>query len=238
MRTGICDDNVIWNKKARELIADYGVKTDTDIEILTFTGKKELEEYRGKPVDVLFISIELEQGTGIQLAAWVNQRWKNCQIVYLSDNLACATEVYHTAHTFFALKEQFPRRIGEVFGRVFQNMEHSGSRLVFRVIGQGEVSLRPEDILYFERRGRITAVVTVWGTYEIWEKLSCVMEKLPPLDFARCHNSYIVHFPAVRERKKNAFILENNTKILISRSYSRDVRNSFLRWAMSQEKGA
>ena len=47
--------------------------------------------------------------------------------------------------------------------------------------------LAPEDILYFERSGRVTKMVTVWGNYEIWDKLKDVMTKLSEVDFVRCH---------------------------------------------------
>ena len=141
---------------------------------------------------------------------------------------------YHTTHTFFVLKEQFQERIGEVFGKIFHIMEQKSERLAFSVIGGKEVVLAPEDILYFERSGRTTRIVTLWGNYEIWDKLQDVMEKLPELDFVRCHNSYIVYMPAVREMGKGCFILKNGTKIMISRSHTKAVKTAFMRWAMTQ----
>ena len=60
------------------------------------------------------------------------------------------------------------------------------------------------------------------------------MEQLPEGDFIRCHNSYIIYCPAVRERVKGAFVLVNNTRIMISRSYAKKVKEAFMQWALTQ----
>lgn len=234
MRVGICDDDVKWCQKAKEIIEEYGKKTDMEIEILCFRQEEELNRYTGDPLSVIFMDVELGEKSGIDLAGQVNKRWKNCQIVYLTNYLTYATEIYHTDHTFFVLKEQFQDRIGEVFGKILHILEQKSERLVFSVIGGKEIVLAPEDILYFERSGRITRIVTVWGNYEIWDKLRDVMERLSKIDFVRCHNSYIVYMPAVKVMEKGYFILKNDTKIIISRSHIKMVKSAFMRWALTQ----
>ena len=185
-------------------------------------------------MEAIFMDVDLGEESGIALAGKINKKWKSCQIIYLTNYLSYATETYHTAHTFFVLKAQFQDRIGEVFGKILHTIEQKSENLVFSAIGGKEVVLAPEDILYFERSGRITRIVTVWGNYEIWDKLGSVMEKLSKMDFVRCHNSYIVYMPAVRELGKGCFILKNGTKIMISRSHTKAVKTAFMRWAMTQ----
>lgn len=234
MRVGICDDDSKWYQKAKEIIEAYGEKVNIKTETLYFSCGKLLEKYEGDPLEVIFMDVDLGEENGIDLAGKINKKWKNCQIVYLTNYLSYATETYHTAHTFFVLKEQFQERIGEVFGKILHNMEQKSERLAFSVIGGKEVILAPEDILYFERSGRLTKIVTLWGNYEVWDKLKEIMSKLSEIDFVRCHNSYIVYMPAVRELGKGCFILKNGTKIIISRSHMKAVKTAFMRWAMTQ----
>lgn len=94
--------------------------------------------------------------------------------------------------------------------------------------------LAPEELLYFERTGRITRVQTAYGCYRVKEKLSEIGERLPEEEFVRCHNSFIVYFPAVREMERNCFIMRDGTQILISRSYGSRVKRAFSRWAAAQ----
>lgn len=50
----------------------------------------------------------------------------------------------------------------------------------------------------------------------------------------KCHSSYIVYFPAVREMKKNEFVMENGDRITISRSHEKKVKERFMKWSLTQ----
>ena len=234
MRVGICDDDRRWCAKAGKLIQEYARKTGLEMEIIQFMDSEELHSYEGYPLDVLFMDIVLKDENGIEETARINQKWKDCQIVYLTNYLYYATEVYHTEHIFFALKEQFEERIGGIFGKVFHQLAQTREKLVYSVIGGKEVSLAPADILYFERSGRITNIITVYGTYSIWDKLSVLTEGLPTLDFVRCHNSYIVYLPAVREMLPDVFLMNDGREVTISRSYRKIAKAAFMKWAVTQ----
>lgn len=238
MRVGICDDDALWSRKAEKIICRYAEQTETQMEVICFTAPEELEHYEGYPLDVLFMDIVLEDETGekngIDLVTTVNAKWNDCQIVYLTNYLFYATEVYHTEHVFFALKEQFEERVVEIFGKVLHQLSQTREKLVFSVIGGKEVSLAPADIFCFERNGRTTDIITMYGTYPVWDKLSALIERLPEPDFVRCHNSYIVYLPAVREMLADAFIMDDGRKVMISRSYRKKARAAFMKWAVTQ----
>lgn len=239
MRVGICDDELLWREKAKDILEEYGKEKCIEIECLCFGSEEEMDSYTESPPDVLFMDISLEDNgetkrDGIQAASRINERWRGCQIVYLTNYLFYATDVYQTEHTYFVLKEQFKERVGEIFEKIFHNMDQKYRKLMFSVIGGGTVVLAPEEILYFERDKRITRIVTYHRKYEIWDKLGKVMEMLPETDFIRCHNSYIVYFPSVKEMDKGQFIMNDGTKIAISRNRAKEVKNAFIRWALTQ----
>lgn len=234
MIIGICDDDRMWCSKAEFLIEQFAERTQLPAEVFCFQNSEELFRYQGEPMDVLFLDIEIRNENGIELAGKVNGRWAACQIVYLTNYLYYATEIYHTVHVFFVLKEQFEQKIGEIFGKLLHGMEQRGKHLIFSTAGGKEVSLRPAEILYFERIRRVTMIETVWGSYKTAEKLSEIQKKLPEPDFIRCHNSYIVYLPAAKEITRNTFLMENGTEILISRSYAGKVKEAFARWALTQ----
>lgn len=251
MRIGICDDDKLWCEKAQKIIEEYAAMSHLSMQISVFMSEEEVLRYEGDPLDVLFCDIELEKAeeesvpvpecedgvakeNGISLAMKVNQRWAYCQIVYLTNYIFYATEVYQTKHVFFVLKDQFEKRIEEIFEKLIHELKQEQERLLFSTIGGGQVILSPNDIYYFERNGRVTNIITKHGEYAIHEKLGAVMEQLPARDFIRCHNSYIVYFPAVREMVKGAFILVNETRVVISRSYAKKAKEAFMQWALTQ----
>lgn len=73
-------------------------------------GRSVIAEFSDEPIDVLFLDIEMPDINGIETARAVNEKWSMCQIVYLTNYLFDATEVYHTAHVFYVLKNQFEQK--------------------------------------------------------------------------------------------------------------------------------
>lgn len=238
MRVGICDDDVLWCQRAETIIRDFGVKAGTEMEICSFSGWEEVQQYTGYPLDVLFMDIVLESGekeeeNGIRLTSEINQRWKGCKVVYLTNYLCYAVDD-ETEHVFYVLKEQFEDKVGRVFEKILHQISQDKERLVFSVIGGKEIVLAPADIFCFERRGRVTNVYTTFGIYPIWNKLSDLVKTLPELDFVRCHNSYIVYLPAIHELHMDSLTLNSGQKIMISRGYRKQARAAFTRWACMQ----
>lgn len=187
------------------------------------------------PADVIESPLgEAVDGEGITLAKYVNRRWNNCLIIYLTNYVYYALDVYGTSHVFYVLKTQFAKRLDEIFAIISHELEQKQKRLLFNAIGGGKLMLAPADILYFERCRRKTVVCTTWNTFEIWEKMDEVFEKVSPLDFVRCHNSYIVYLPAVVKVEKDCFVLKNDTQVLISRAYAARTKQAFSRWAATQ----
>lgn len=236
MKVAILDDDRAWCSEAEKQMEQYCRERGIEIEVTCFFSGEELTAYNGEPFHAVFMDIELgeNQANGISEAMELNQRWKGCQIVYLTNYLFYATDVYHTNHCYYVLKEQFSRRMDEVFQKLLSEGRWRELRLSFSLSGKREVVLAPEEILYFERNRRVTKIVMEDGFYETQEKLSDIEKRLPEGMFIRCHNSYIVSVSAVRMADKMNFILKDGTQIQISRRYSASSKEAFMKWAADQ----
>ncbi len=236
LRIGICDDEEDWHNKSREIINEYTTKTNIPIELSFFNNKKQLLDYDGLPFDSVFMDIELEEENGIEVAELLNEKWPSCAIVYVTNYLFYATDSYDTEHIYFVLKERFEEKLPSIFDRIFHIRGQVANKLIFKIIGENNhnIMLYPKDILYFERNHRHTIIHTVWGDYETWNKIGDIEKKLSELDFVRCHNSYIVYLPAVREFSAASIIMNNGATIAVSRNFAAHTKTVFTRWAASQ----
>ena len=185
MVIGICDDDKTWRQRAKRLLKNWFENAGKEVEVLCFAQGGELLEYGGAALDLLFLDIELGEDNGIAIARRVNEKWKHCQIVYLTNFLFYATEVYQTEHMFFVLKEQFERRLEEIFQKLFHQTRQKERSLLFSVIGGSRLCLAPDEILYLERLRRVTRVVTVWGDYAIWDKIDALEQKASEAGFSQ-----------------------------------------------------
>lgn len=230
MKIGIYDTDKDLCEQAKEIIKTYAEHTLTDIKIHIFHKKNEmiLHGTLTSPLDVLFLSLDSDNRNGIDIAKEINKIAPECQIVYYSDDIKHATEIYTTVHTYFVLKTELEKRIEEIFHKILTLKQEKRRRHIFSVIGGRKVILSSEEIIYFERVKRITKIVTGFGIYEIRDKLDDLITQLPPKDFFRCHNSYIVYLPAVREITKSSFIMSNQDNIVISRKYLKEAKELFI----------
>ena len=236
LRIGICDDEQSWHDEAKTIIEEYAKKSNFPVELEFFYGREELLRYNGLPLHAVMMDVELEADNGIRVAAVLNEKWPECAICFVTNYLFYTSDSYEAEHVYFVLKEQFAKRIGNIFHKIIHMQEQVQKTLFFEVIGGNgkNISLSPKDILYFERKKRRTQIHTIWGTYEVWDKISDIEKQLSEPDFVRCHNSYIVYLPAIRELQKDEIIMEDGTKIVISRSYRKEVKQAFSRWALTQ----
>lgn len=238
MLVGICDDDKNWEKNASDIIEEYARKASQEIEIQYFPDGDSLFNYQGEPIEALFLDIELGDQNGIDLAERVHDKWAECLVIFLTNYISYATDVYRTEHIWFAVKEQFQNRVGEIFDKIYRNREKQKRQLRFICTNKQMVCLAPDDIYYLERNERKTRLVTVWGNYEIKDKLDDCETYLAKPDFVRCHNSYIVYLPNVKQYTKGIFHMKNGDKLTVSRAYEKETKVAFTRWIMGQMEGA
>lgn len=234
MKIGLCDDDKVWCDYAEKVIKAFAIKIEINVEISVFQNKQELLQYEKAPMDVLFLDIELGEDNGIAIADEINKRWTGCQIVFLTNYLYYALEIFQTDHIYYVLKEQFEERISEVFNKIIHFFEQNNTKISFRGARGTEIQIYPQEIYYLERNLRQTIVHATWGNFQVKEKLDDILKRLSKYDFSRCHNSYIIYLPAVREKKKASYVLENGKEIAISRGYAKQTKEDWMRWALLQ----
>lgn len=150
---GICDDDKIWLEESKEIIIKFAQKTKIELQIQCFSNKTQLLGYSGTPLDALFLDIELGNNeNGIHLAKRLNTHWNDCKIIYMTNYLYYATEVYDTEHIWFILKSQFEKKIKDVFNRILHDKGKQQEKIVLKTIGKQMMSVAPADIYYFEKR--------------------------------------------------------------------------------------
>ena len=234
MRTvAICDDNEVELEQAAQTIRRFADEGGYEVQLDLLSDVEDC--VRNAPhYDAVFIDIEFEEGpSGIDAAARINADAPNCQIVYLTNHLNYSLDVYRTDHAWFVLKDQLEQRLPEVFQKLrFVDGVRRASIVVKPVGGGGLVTVSCDDIRYIERQNRVTRVVMRDKTeFDVREKVSELLDKMPSSWFGRCHNSYAVHLGCVRTVRASEVVLDDGTCLPVSRSRSKQFRAKYLMWA-------
>lgn len=123
-----------------------------------------------------------------------------------------------------AERESFTDKIEAAIDRL--NAAGLGVRKVKLTLDKKIVFIDPDDILYCESDGNYCKIILQDGKdLFLTQKLKYVSELMPPHQFYRVHNSFLINLHRVKEFHKNEgyIILDNNMKIPVSRQKRNEV---------------
>ncbi|MBP3893895.1 MAG: response regulator transcription factor [Atopobiaceae bacterium] len=233
IRAVICDDEQAWRSYAERALAAYALKAGVELDVHSHASGAELLAANIAAPDVLFSDIKLGPSrSGIDLVRQVAQVWPSCQVVYVTNYLRYAPDVYSTEHLWFVLKDQFEERLPEVMEKLGRQLDDAGRMLTLETIDRTYLSVPCSQVISLERRGRTTTVFIEDDEPRlVADRLPSLLERLPERLFVRCHGSFAVNLDHVRILTADAITMDDGSRVPVSRRYSRAVRERYLDWA-------
>ena len=178
--------------------------------------------------DIAFLGVALRDDDGVKLAERLNKLVPNCRIIFLSDSLRDATEVYRADHVWFILHEELEDRIGPALEKALSFPEFGRGRSLL-IKSRGKACLVPLDkLLYLERDGRKTIIRTDVGEYVTADCPAQLLEGGLGDSFIRCHMSYWVNRDRIASLERKEFVLTDGTRIPVSRTWCAAAKVAFL----------
>lgn len=177
--------------------------------------------------DIALLDIELPGESGIALGERLNRYAPNCQIIYLTDHLDYAVDVYSTEHFWFLTKSRMEERLSDILRQALTRAQQSVQHVLLLALKSSQQVLRQNEILYLERTMRTTHIHTQTDCIHTSEPLTALLQRLDPSLFVRCHNSYAVNLQHIRVFHRTYLVLDNGDSVLISRAYQSPLRERF-----------
>ena len=134
MIIGICDDDKKWLQTCNKILIEFSKFINMDLETRCFSNPEGLLAYKDEPLDAVFLDIELGRKLGISVAKELNKTRPNCRIVYMTNYLHYATEIYNTEHIWFVVKKDFRDKVGEIIHRIVYDLENKKSRIILKTM--------------------------------------------------------------------------------------------------------
>ena len=150
-----------------------------------------------KPVDVLFLDIEMPGMTGIELTK--NLKKKSPFIIFTTAKPDYAVDAFELNVVDYLVKPIEPARFLRAVDRLREAFESNKEQVQVRdtefvfVKDNGVLKkVNADDIQYLEAMGDYVKIFTPQKFHIVHSTLKSIEEKLPPLKFMRIHRSYIV----------------------------------------------
>lgn len=236
LQIGICDDDKIFLKKAKNCLQNLLGEKSLEAEIHLFDNAESLKKYieqEDKALNILFLDIVFRENTegknGIFVGKSINRAIPRCQIIFVTNYNEYSMDVYEVEHRGFLVKDEFEKRLNRTFELLFEQ------RKLLTVYSRGrQFTFAVADICYVERGRRISKIVTFDSNSENGQVVNISFEemctRIKGRNFVRCHNGYLVNLQEVRTYTPEGFCMSNGEFIAISRRYRNTVRDHFLEW--------
>lgn len=226
LRIAICEDTIAHADALASLIEHQLDGQCREVEV--FSSPTELLRYIGSggyAPDAAFLAVEAD---GIELALHLNELVPACRVVFVSDSLDAARDVYRAEHVWFILRRELPERIEPALHKALSCAECGrGDGLVIRRRGKA-VFVPLDELLYLERDGRRTLVVTENGEHISSEPPGRLLAGGLERSFVRSHRSYWVNKRKISSLERDEFVLQDGRRIPISRGWRNTARAAFL----------
>ena len=222
---------------ALDIIVEYCHKFSFLELIKTFDNAMDVIEFLNTTsIDLMFLDIQMEGLTGMQLLNVLNNRPK---VIMTTAYEKYALQGYELDVSDYLLKpislERFTKAVNKVYENILlekgmnqhqtattTNSTATGNYVFIKADGK-LVKVAFDDILYVEGQGDYLALVTTKGKLMTLQNFATLMQSLPYPDFIRVHKSYIIPFDKIEKFEKNRVYIKDKV-IPVSDTY----RNEFL----------
>ena len=175
---------------------------------------------------IIFMDIELGDGSGIVMAQELNKSMPDAQIIYITQHLEYVSSVYESRHIYFINKQHMDTYIPRALELALKKLREQDNLYLEFDWSKEHYKIKQKDILYIERILRTTEIHTAARTFYTSEKINIIHQRLNR-SFVISHRSYIINMNAITNLEKDCAIIKGNIKIPISRSHYKDVKREF-----------
>lgn len=235
MRIAACDDNSDYLDFLVGQITKY---TDgchyTNVSVDSFLPDELLELLENGKFNYNIILLDIIMGSydGIDIARKINKAAPACSIIFISNYLDMAIEVYDVSHIYFILKSELEKRLPSALEKAALHFTNENGKYINIISNSRNICLNSKDIAYAEIYGKkLTIHLTDGESYISNLALKKLHEQLP--DFIRIHNSYLINPLYIRSISKDSCSLSNGIALRVSRTYSKKAAEDYNRYLAS-----
>lgn len=233
MNIVVCDDVEQEAQHTTTFIKNYFKQKNLPLPQITVVqnGIKLLQEAK---IDLLFLDIELEEESGIDLANEINNKNPSTIIIFVSNYPFYVTDTYTVEAAQFFIKPLRTEIFEKEFTRILKRYESKQEQFVRKCHGE-DIVFYKKDVVYLESSKRIIKVILADHTkQEYYGKISAEEEFFSNSTIIQCHKGFLVNLEYVYGLNHNDLIIQfpdqTQIKIPISRNHYENVKSAYMQY--------
>jgi DNA-binding LytR/AlgR family response regulator len=180
--------------------------------------------------DIVFIDIQLQDESGIQVAKSINNFFSHTCVIFVTGHISYAQDIFDAKPTYFLLKPVVKDKLEAALAMATEENRHYNKGNTVKICSKGHVfHLRLNYIKYISSDRRVALIHNCNGSLKIYEKLDNLQQSLGG-KFLRCHQSYIVNMDCIRSFDQQSICLYTGEVIPVSKRRYAMAKSAFLKY--------
>lgn len=234
---GICDDEKDTCAQIANMVYEYGRKENVEIVVSVWnTGEALYQDLTDKkPIDLLFLDIELVSTSGIQIGKRIRNELENpdISIAYISSKSSYALELFKIHPIDFLIKPVSAQDIWDTIDEALRLYNRGNTVFEYKANGYS-CRIPHKYIIYFYSENKKINMVTKDSTVQFTGKIKDIIAILPEC-FIQIHQSYIINMNYISECSYETVKMSGGVELNISQPYRKMVRKSIMDYAWGQD---
>lgn len=195
------------------------------LKIDTFNSGETLMSSKIPCYHVVFLDIQLDNITGIEIAQSLRKRGFANEIIFLTAYKEYVFEGYNVHALNYLLKPAQYNQLDNCLQYVKKQLINSYFQYRYK---NSLYAIPYKNILYFSSNNHYIEIVTTDSRLKQVDSLKNILTYLPDC-FVPCHRTLIVNIQHVQKIQKRELFLSNSEILPISNTYLKQVEKAFLR---------
>ncbi|MBR5286856.1 MAG: response regulator transcription factor [Clostridia bacterium] len=199
----VCDDSIefrrMFDQTLTKLIPIYfSKKLEYKIEDSVGNGEQLLRRMDTRPLDVVFLDIDMPEMNGFELAKQIISKNKDVLIIFVSGYDHFVYQVFEFFPFSYLRKSHILDELPLVLKRISDKFDCDNRTITVQSVS-GKVKLDTRDIIYIRSDGNYYIIHTNKGTLKCRGTLNEVEELFVNFDFYRIHSAYLVNLNHIQK---------------------------------------
>ncbi|MBR2950130.1 MAG: response regulator transcription factor [Lachnospiraceae bacterium] len=230
MRVAVCEDERSAQELLKKYLAEWAMQKQIPMQCSSFDNAESFlfDWEEDKNFDLLILDIEMGALNGMELAEKLRSRKEEIPILFVTGYEQYMSQGYEVAALHYLLKPLHKEKLFSVLDRL-----QTGNKAIEKLVieTEEETFLMPcSDIWYLEAQLHKSMLFTKKGIYRLRSNFSkAAAMLLEKNEFVQCHRSFVVNMQHLSAITKTELLLDDMTRIPISRSMQKAVQEAFKR---------
>lgn len=232
LKIAICDDNKAVCSEIENAILDYQKRSfskyDIDVAIF-YSGESLMNFLKNKNTfDLIFLDIELGTTTGIEVGLTIRNDLDDyiSKIVFITSKNGYESQLFDIQPLNFLRKPIEYKKLEKCLDLAIKLLNIENTTFEYKK-ERDVVKVNLKDILYFEKVGRKTKIVTTGEKDFFNETMSSIKNRISS-NFVESHESFLINFDKISLLQKDFIIMSNDDKIPVSRRNLSNIRTMLI----------